>query len=163
MLFKAAREGVELLLLILIPAVAPAFYVTIVAVLCFFWVTVLMPETANKPLRRYHTEPAHDAKPAINMGKVRKSNPDFLNPRLAVEQFVQPAVEGLGASLGGWNRANSVVTVFPKGTAAAARRACTMGDIKKNCKIKDLATIYRLQTDGWEIIEGSPSGDSCRS
>jgi len=27
----------------------------------------------------------------------------------------------------------------------------TMGDIKKNCKIKDLATVYRLQADSWEI------------
>lgn len=52
---------------------APAFYVTVVAVLCFFWVTVLMPETANKPLRRYHTEPAHDAKPAVSMGKASAS------------------------------------------------------------------------------------------
>jgi MHS family proline/betaine transporter-like MFS transporter len=51
----------------------PAFYVTVVAVLCFFWVTVLMPETANKPLRRYHTEPAHDAKPAVSMGKAGAS------------------------------------------------------------------------------------------
>jgi uncharacterized protein YecE (DUF72 family) len=41
-----------------------------------------------------------DAQVRDEQGKVRKSNPDFLNPRLAVEQFVQPAVEGLGASLG---------------------------------------------------------------
>ncbi|AYR20155.1 hypothetical protein D6I95_07180 [Alcaligenes faecalis] len=26
-----------------------------------------------------------------------------------------------------------------------------MGDIKKNCKIKDLATVYRLWVDRWEI------------
>lgn len=52
---------------------APALYVTVVAVLCFFWVTVLMPETANKPLRRYHTEPEHDAKPAVSLGKVSAS------------------------------------------------------------------------------------------
>ncbi|MFV9473950.1 MFS transporter [Advenella sp. RU8] len=52
---------------------APAFYVTIVAAICFFWVTILMPETANKPLRRYHTEPEPDTKPAINLGKVNVS------------------------------------------------------------------------------------------
>ena len=40
---------------------APAVYVTIIAALCFFWVTFLMPETANKPLRRYHTEPQYDS------------------------------------------------------------------------------------------------------
>ena len=40
---------------------APAVYVTIIAVMCFFWVTFLMPETANKPLRRYHTEPQYDS------------------------------------------------------------------------------------------------------
>lgn len=49
---------------------APAFYVTIVAVMCFFWVTILMPETANKPLRRYHTEPGHDTKPIVSLSKV---------------------------------------------------------------------------------------------
>lgn len=46
---------------------APAVYVTIVAFLCFFWVTFMMPETANKPLRRYHTDPQLDKK-AVTVG-----------------------------------------------------------------------------------------------
>ncbi len=33
-------------------------------------------------------------------GKVRESNPDFLDPLRAVEHFVQPTLEGLGAKLG---------------------------------------------------------------
>ena len=48
---------------------APAVYVTVVAVACFFWVTLLIPETANKPLRRYHTEPKLEMKPAVNLNK----------------------------------------------------------------------------------------------
>jgi hypothetical protein len=32
-----------------------------------------------------------------------------------------------------------------------------MGDIKKDCKIKDLATVYRLRADRWEI-EGGEDG-----
>lgn len=35
---------------------APAYYVTIIAVLAFILVTLFMPETANKPLRRFHNE-----------------------------------------------------------------------------------------------------------
>lgn len=52
---------------------APAFYVTVVAVACFFWVTILMPETANKPLRRYHTEPGHGDEPAVSLNKAKAS------------------------------------------------------------------------------------------
>ncbi|GAA5237131.1 hypothetical protein GCM10025795_53960 [Verticiella sediminum] len=33
-------------------------------------------------------------------GKAREPNPDFLDPRLAIEHFVQPTLEGLGAKLG---------------------------------------------------------------
>jgi hypothetical protein len=32
----------------------------VVAVLVTFWVIFFIPETANKPLRRFHTEPQYD-------------------------------------------------------------------------------------------------------
>ncbi|NLB31837.1 MAG: MHS family MFS transporter [Alcaligenaceae bacterium] len=38
---------------------SPAIYVTVVAVLVTFWVLFFIPETANKPLRRFHTEPQY--------------------------------------------------------------------------------------------------------
>ena len=38
---------------------SPAIYVTVVAVLVTFWVIFFIPETANKPLRRFHTEPQY--------------------------------------------------------------------------------------------------------
>ncbi|MGB6007653.1 DUF72 domain-containing protein [Castellaniella sp.] len=41
-----------------------------------------------------------DAQVRDDEGKARKPNPDFLDPRLAVEHFVQPALAGLGAKLG---------------------------------------------------------------
>lgn len=39
---------------------SPAIYVTVVAVLVTFWVIFFIPETAGKPLRRFHTEPQYD-------------------------------------------------------------------------------------------------------
>lgn len=79
-----------------------------------------------------------DAQVRDEQGKVRKSNPDFLNPRLAVEQFVQPAVEGLGASLGvlvfqlsplSWAWLHRPVDLFHKlgHMLAAAREALPQG------------------------------------
>ncbi|WP_276808311.1 DUF72 domain-containing protein [Castellaniella defragrans] len=41
-----------------------------------------------------------DAQVRGDEGKALKSNPDFLDPRLAVEHFVQPTLAGLGAKLG---------------------------------------------------------------
>lgn len=41
-----------------------------------------------------------DAQVRSAEGKVRESNPGFLDPRLAIEHFVQPALDGLGAKLG---------------------------------------------------------------
>ncbi len=41
-----------------------------------------------------------DAQIRSTEGKAREPNPEFLDPRLAVELFVQPALEGLGAKLG---------------------------------------------------------------
>ncbi len=41
-----------------------------------------------------------DAQVRDDDGKARKPNPDFLAPHLAVEYFVQPTLEGLGAKLG---------------------------------------------------------------
>ena len=41
-----------------------------------------------------------DALVRDEQGKARKANPEFLDPRMAVEQFVQPAVEGLRTKLG---------------------------------------------------------------
>ena len=43
---------------------APAIYVTIVAVVSFILVTIFMPETANKPLRRFYDEDDKAIKPA---------------------------------------------------------------------------------------------------
>ena len=41
-----------------------------------------------------------DAQVRTEDGKPREANPAFLDPRLAVEHFVQPTLEGLGAKLG---------------------------------------------------------------
>ncbi|MFC4297229.1 DUF72 domain-containing protein [Castellaniella hirudinis] len=41
-----------------------------------------------------------DAQVRGDEGKALKANPDFLDPRLAVEHFVQPTLAGLGAKLG---------------------------------------------------------------
>jgi len=41
-----------------------------------------------------------DAQVRGDEGKALKPNPDFLDPRLAVEHFVQPTLAGLGAKLG---------------------------------------------------------------
>lgn len=41
-----------------------------------------------------------DAQVRDEEGKARKANPDFLDERLTVEQFVRPAVDGLRAKLG---------------------------------------------------------------
>lgn len=41
-----------------------------------------------------------DAQVRGDEGKALKANPDFLDPRLAVEHFVQPTLAGLGARLG---------------------------------------------------------------
>ena len=41
-----------------------------------------------------------DAQLRSEEGRARESNPDFLNPDMAVEQFVRPALEGLGTKLG---------------------------------------------------------------
>ena len=41
-----------------------------------------------------------DAQVRSEDGKARESNPAFLDPRLAVEHFVQPTLEGLGDKLG---------------------------------------------------------------
>lgn len=41
-----------------------------------------------------------DAQLRGEQGKARDPNPDFLNPQLAIEHFVQPTLEGLGAKLG---------------------------------------------------------------
>lgn len=38
-------------------SVSPAIYVASVAVLAFLVATFLMPETAGRPLRRYHDDP----------------------------------------------------------------------------------------------------------
>ena len=39
---------------------SPAIYVTVLAVFVIFWVILFVPETANKPLRRFHTDPQYD-------------------------------------------------------------------------------------------------------
>lgn len=39
---------------------SPAIYVTAVALFVTAWVFFFIPETANKPLRRFHTEPQYD-------------------------------------------------------------------------------------------------------
>lgn len=41
-----------------------------------------------------------DAQIRGDEGKAREPNPDFLDPRPAIEHFVQPTLEGLGAKLG---------------------------------------------------------------
>lgn len=41
-----------------------------------------------------------DAQVRSSEGKAREANPDFLNPELAVTQFVQPTLDGLGEKLG---------------------------------------------------------------
>lgn len=41
-----------------------------------------------------------DAQVRGDEGKAREPNPGFLDPQLAIEHFVQPALEGLGAKLG---------------------------------------------------------------
>ena len=39
-------------------SLSPAIYVAGIAVLSFFVATFLVPETAGRPLRRYHDDPA---------------------------------------------------------------------------------------------------------
>lgn len=79
-----------------------------------------------------------DAQVRDEQGKVRKSNPDFLNIRLAVEQFVQPAAEGLRDKLGvlvfqlsplSWGWLNRPAEMFDKlgQMLAAAREALPQG------------------------------------
>ncbi len=73
-----------------------------------------------------------DAQVRDEEGKALKSNPDFLDERLTVEQFVQPAVEGLGAKLGvlvfqlspiSWGWMNRPAELFEKlGLMLAAAR-----------------------------------------
>ncbi|WP_416233037.1 DUF72 domain-containing protein [Castellaniella sp.] len=41
-----------------------------------------------------------DAQIRSDEGKAQKPNPDFLDPRLVIERFVQPTLQGLGAKLG---------------------------------------------------------------
>ncbi|QDJ49799.1 DUF72 domain-containing protein [Bordetella hinzii] len=41
-----------------------------------------------------------DAQVRSEEGRTREANPAFLDPALAIEEFVQPALEGLGAKLG---------------------------------------------------------------
>ncbi|MBO1996807.1 DUF72 domain-containing protein [Staphylococcus epidermidis] len=41
-----------------------------------------------------------DAQVRTEEGKPRESNPAFLDPRLAIEHFVEPTLEGLGSKLG---------------------------------------------------------------
>lgn len=41
-----------------------------------------------------------DAQIRSEEGKARKPNPDFLDPQLAIERFVQPTLQGLGGKLG---------------------------------------------------------------
>lgn len=55
-------------------SLSPAIYVTVVALFVTVWVFFLIPETANKPLRRFHTDPQYDkekfdalAMPASNL------------------------------------------------------------------------------------------------
>ncbi len=39
---------------------SPAIYVTVLALFVIFWVILFVPETANKPLRRFHTDSQYD-------------------------------------------------------------------------------------------------------
>lgn len=55
-------------------SLSPAIYVTVIALFVTVWVFFLIPETANKPLRRFHTDPQYDkekfdalAMPASNL------------------------------------------------------------------------------------------------